>query len=110
MEFFAFLRERGGAGVIAAAFPALIFGSIVVAFHNVRSGIPLVLTVVGWAHVAKASVYFAFPSFALRRLHLPSRRGPARSSPPASAPCSSPHSWATTSGGRHDPPPPPAAW
>jgi hypothetical protein len=33
---------------------------------------------VGWAHVAKALAQFAFPSFALRKLQLPSlaRPGP----------------------------------
>ena len=73
VDFFAILRGHGEAGVFAVAIPTLLFGSIVVAFHNVWSGIPLVLTVVGWAHVAKALVYFAFPSFALRKLQLSSR-------------------------------------
>ena len=76
LDFFAFLRERGEAGVFAVAFPTLIFGSIVVAFHNVWSGIPLVLTLLGWAHVAKALVYFAFPSFAFRKLQLSSHARP----------------------------------
>ena len=76
LAFFALLRERGEAGVFAIAFPTLVFGSIVVAFHNVWSGIPLVLTLLGWAHVAKALVYFAFPSFAFRKLQLSSRARP----------------------------------
>jgi hypothetical protein len=76
LSFFALLRERGEAGVFAVAFPTLAFGSVVVAFHNVWSGIPLVLTLLGWAHVAKALVYFAFPSFALRKLQLSSRARP----------------------------------
>jgi hypothetical protein len=67
VDFFVFLRERGEAGVFAVALLNLIFGSIIVAFHNVWSGIPLVLTVWGWANVAKASLYFAFPAFGLRR-------------------------------------------
>jgi hypothetical protein len=78
VDFFAVLRGRGEAGVFAVAIPTLMFGSIIVAFHNVWSGIPLVLTLVGWAHVAKALAQFAFPSFALRKLQLPSlaRPGP----------------------------------
>lgn len=72
VDFFVDLRGRGEAGVFAVAIPTLLFGSIIVAFHNVWSGIPLVLTVVGWAHVAKAFVQFAFPSFALRKLQRPS--------------------------------------
>ena len=71
VDFFVFLRERGEAGVFATAFLSLIFGSIVVAFHNVWSGIPLVLTLVGWAQVLKALIYFAFPAFGLRRHQIP---------------------------------------
>jgi hypothetical protein len=71
VAFFAVLRERGEAGVFATAFLSLIFGSIVVAFHNVWSGIPLVLTLVGWAQVVKALLYFAFPAFGLRKLQIP---------------------------------------
>lgn len=71
VDFFVFLRERGEAGVFATAFLSLIFGSLVVAFHNVWSGLPLVLTLVGWAQVLKALIYFAFPSFGLRKLQTP---------------------------------------
>ena len=47
VEFFVFLRERGEAGAFATALLSLIFGSIIVAFHNVWTRIPAVLTVVG---------------------------------------------------------------
>src|SRR3954466_5518848 len=67
VDFFVVLRERGEAGVFAVAILNLIFGSIIVAFHNVWSGIPLVLTVLGWANVVKALIYFAFPAIGLRR-------------------------------------------
>lgn len=68
VDAFVFLRERGEAGVFAIAVLNLIFGSIIVAFHNVWSGIPLVLTVWGWASVIKALLYFVFPAIGLRRL------------------------------------------
>src|SRR5215213_10795593 len=68
VDFFVVLRERGEAGVFAVAILNLIFGSIVVAFHNVWSGIPVVLTVLGWANVIKALMYFVFPALGLRRL------------------------------------------
>ena len=68
IDFFVFLRERGEAGVFAVAILNLIFGSIIVAFHNVWSGIPLVLTVVGWTSVIKALLYFTFPAVVLRKL------------------------------------------
>jgi len=72
VAFFVLLRERGEAGVFATAFLSLAFGSIVVAFHNVWSGLPVVLTLVGWAQVVKAFLYFTFPAFGLRKLQIPS--------------------------------------
>jgi len=71
-EFFDLLRQKGEPGVFVVAFLSLVFGSIVVAFHNVWSGLPIVLTVVGWGQVLKALVYFAFPTFALRRIGMAS--------------------------------------
>ncbi len=70
VQFFLNLREKGDAGVFVVAFMSLWFGSVVVAFHNVWSGIPLVLTLIGWAQVLKAAVYFTFPAFAGRRMQL----------------------------------------
>ena len=71
VEFFVWLRERGEAGVFANAFLSLIFGSIIVAFHNVWTGLPVVLTVVGWMQVLKALIYFTFPAFGLRKMRIP---------------------------------------
>jgi hypothetical protein len=68
VDFLVMLRERGEAGVFGLALLNLVFGSIVAAFHNVWTGVPLLLTLLGWASVAKALVYFAFPQVALRRL------------------------------------------
>lgn len=76
VEFFVFLRERGEAGVFAAAFISLFFGSIIVAFHNVWSGVPILLTLLGWSQVVKAAVYFAFPSYGLAKLQIPSHERP----------------------------------
>jgi len=67
VRFFERLREHGDAGVFLFAFLTLWFGTIIVVFHNVWSGIPLLLTVFGWGQVAKALIYFLFPEFALRR-------------------------------------------
>lgn len=71
VDFFAWLRERGEAGVFANAFLSLIFGSIIVAFHNVWTGLPVVLTVVGWMQVLKALIYFVFPAWGLRKMKIP---------------------------------------
>jgi hypothetical protein len=71
VEFFAAVRNHGKAGVFGFAFVTLIFGSIIVAFHNVWSGLPMVLTIMGWGQVIKALIYFAFPDFGLRQLRIP---------------------------------------
>ena len=68
IDFIVILRERGEAGVFAIAILNLAFGSIIVAFHNVWSGIPAVLTLLGWASVVKDLIYFLFPAFGLRKL------------------------------------------
>jgi hypothetical protein len=67
VDFFVRLRERGEAGVFATAFLNLFGGALIVAFHNVWRGIPLVLTLLGWAQVLKALIYFTFPRVALKR-------------------------------------------
>lgn len=68
VEFFVRLREHGRAGVFANSFLSLIFGSLIVAFHNVWTGFPIVLTVIGWAQVVKALVGFAMPHISMRGL------------------------------------------
>ena len=70
VTFFLLLREKGEAGVFVTAFLSLGFGSIIVAFHNVWSGIPIVLTLLGWAQILKALLYFVWPAYGLRKLQL----------------------------------------
>lgn len=67
-EFFVALRDKGDRGVFVVGFMSLAFGSLIVAFHNVWSGLPMVLTILGWAQVLKGLVYFTFPSYGLRKL------------------------------------------
>ena len=67
-RFFLWLRSKEEAGVFVVAFMNLGFGSIVAAFHQVWSGIPLILTLLGWASVLKALIYFSFPRFGLKML------------------------------------------
>lgn len=69
-EFFLWLRSKGEAGVFVVGFMSLGFGSLVAAFHPVWSGIPVVLTLLGWAQVVKGLIYFAAPRFGLRRLEM----------------------------------------
>jgi len=67
-EFFVWLRAKGRAGALANGFTSLAFGSIVVAFHRVWSGIPLVLTVFGILNLLKAAQCFLLPDVALRSM------------------------------------------
>ena len=68
IDFFVRLRDWGEPGVFAVGFLSLIFGSIVVAFHNVWQGLPMLVTILGWLHVAKGLVYFTFPAVGLKGL------------------------------------------
>jgi hypothetical protein len=68
VDFFVRLREAGRAGVFVNGFLSLGFGSIVVAFHNVWEGLPVVLTLLGWAQVVKAGLCFVAPDVGLRSL------------------------------------------
>jgi uncharacterized membrane protein len=67
-ELFVLLRERGKAGVLVNGMLSLSFGSIIVAFHNVWSGLPMVLTIIGWANVTKALVILVAPDVGMRSL------------------------------------------
>ena len=67
-HFFLWMRAKGEAGVFVVAFLSLGFGSIIAAFHQVWSGIPLILTLLGWAQVLKALIYFMFPQVGLKGL------------------------------------------
>ena len=68
-EFFIHLRSLGNTGVFLNGFLSLIFGSIIVAFHNVWTGLPVVLTVLGWAQIVKAFVAFVFPTLGARGIN-----------------------------------------
>jgi asparagine N-glycosylation enzyme membrane subunit Stt3 len=68
-EFFIWLRTKGDTGVFANGFLSLLFGSIIVAFHPVWSGIPLILTVLGVLQVFKATLCFLVPSLSTRSMN-----------------------------------------
>ena len=68
VEFFTWLRGKGHAGVFVNGFLSLGFGSIIVAFHDVWTGLPTILTIIGWAQVVKGLVSFVVPSWGMRGL------------------------------------------
>lgn len=67
-NFFMQLRKLGESSAFAIAMPTLALGSFIAAFHNVWEGIPVLLTVYGWALVVKATVYLIFPRVGLEML------------------------------------------
>jgi uncharacterized protein YjeT (DUF2065 family) len=67
-EFFQWLQGKGEAGVFCVAFLSLSFGSMIAAFHPVWSGVPMIVTLLGWAQVVKGALYFTFPRLGLRML------------------------------------------
>jgi len=68
VDFFIWLRERGHAGVFVHGFLSLGFGSMILAFHNVWSGLPSVLTIVGCGYTLKAALCFLVPETQMRSL------------------------------------------
>lgn len=67
-QFFIDLRAGGEAASFFIVLMHLPMGALIVAFHNVWHGSPLVLTLSGWGYVVKALVYSLFPAFGLRAL------------------------------------------
>lgn len=67
-ELFVRLRDQGVPGVFAVALITLPMGLLIVSFHNVLTGLPALLTVIGWAYCAKCLVYFVYPRAGLAAL------------------------------------------
>lgn len=67
-EFFILLRAKGAAGNFVNALLTLPMGALIVSFHNVWTGIPALLTLLGWLYVLKSLVAFVYPPLALRSL------------------------------------------
>ena len=67
-EFFILLRGKGEAGAFVDGFLNLPVAGMIIGFHNVWSGIPAVLTVVGWCLLIKSLIRFCAPKLALRML------------------------------------------
>jgi len=68
VEFFVLLRGKGDAGAFVDGFLNLQMAGVIIAFHNVWSGIPAVLTFLGWALLIKSLIRFCFPKVALKMM------------------------------------------
>jgi len=64
-EFFILLRGKGEAGVFVDGILNLPVAGFIIGFHNVWSGIPAVLTLVGWCLLIKSLLRFCLPKYGL---------------------------------------------
>jgi hypothetical protein len=68
VAYFILLRGKGEAGAFADGFLHLPLAGFIIAFHNVWSGIPVVLTLLGWAFLIKSLIRFCLPQLGLRMM------------------------------------------
>ncbi len=68
VEFFILLRGKGEAGAFVDGFLNLAMAGVIIGFHNVWSGIPAVLTLVGWCLLIKSLIRFCAPKVALKMM------------------------------------------
>ena len=67
-EYFILLRGKGEAGAFVDGFLHLPLAGVIIAFHNVWSGIPVVLTLLGWGFLIKSLLRFCLPKQGLRMM------------------------------------------
>lgn len=67
-EFFMLLKRQGRAGSFVHGFLTVAFGSVIVVFHPVWHGVPMLLTLLGWAYMLKATIVFLAPRLGERSL------------------------------------------
>jgi hypothetical protein len=60
-RFFMDLHSKGEVGSFLNALLHFPLGVVIVSFHNVWHGLPLVLTLIGWGLVLKSFIYFLLP-------------------------------------------------
>ena len=65
-EFFMLLRRKGEAGAFIDGFLNLAMAATIIGFHRSWSGIPAVLTLVGWCLLIKSLIRFCAPTQAVR--------------------------------------------
>lgn len=68
VEFFIMLREKGKVGSILTGLLHFPLAVIIVAFHNVWHGLPMVVTIIGWGLLLKSVLYLIYPTHGMRML------------------------------------------
>jgi hypothetical protein len=67
-EFFIILREKKEVGSFLNGLLHFPLGAIIVSFHNVWHGFPLIVTLMGWGLLIKSLIYLTYPKHGLRML------------------------------------------
>jgi uncharacterized protein YjeT (DUF2065 family) len=67
-DFFQKLHSMGEAGAFANGMITLFMGSLIVSFHNVWTGVPVILTLIGWGYILKSTAIFVYPQWNLRSM------------------------------------------
>ncbi len=67
-QFFIELNRKGEVGSFLNALLHFPLGVIIVSFHNVWHGLPIVLTLIGWGLVLKSFIHFVFPKVGMKVL------------------------------------------
>ena len=68
VKFFIMLREKGEVGSILNGLLHFPLGALIVSFHNVWHGIPIVVTIMVWGLVIKSLLYLTYPKHGMRVL------------------------------------------
>ena len=67
-KFFVLLAKQGHAGAFANGLLTLGIGSLIVAFYSVWTGVPVLVTLIGWAYIVKSAAIFLVPEWGLRSM------------------------------------------
>jgi hypothetical protein len=68
VDYFIFIRGKRETGAFIDGLVHLPLSALIIGFHNVWSGIPAVLTVLGWLFLIKSILRFCLPTLALRMM------------------------------------------
>lgn len=68
VQFFIMLREKQEVGSLLNGLVHFPLGALIVAFHNVWHGMPMIVTIIGWGLVIKGTIYFTYPRHGVRML------------------------------------------
>jgi hypothetical protein len=68
VKFFIMLREKGEVGSLLNGLLHFPLGALIVSFHNVWHGIPLVVTIMGWGLLIKSLLYLTYPKHGMKVL------------------------------------------